>query len=181
MYMYAAKMHVQLYVGITIAAFIYVLLNGRSSCTVWKKSWWSFCHNHSNLNIMNRKYYEKCIAPFWVNLDVISTVTFFSPQGGHWRDVQLYICVSSSNFFSTDKILWCYHSNENSLAELLHISSGLLIFCVVAELRNSGKSAKFTKTWKIPQNLVEVLSNLCLYNKFETYFRYWGYLIAVNL
>ena len=40
---------------------------------------------------------------------------------------------------------------------------------------------KFTKTCKIPSNLVKILSNTCLYNIFETYFSYWGYLLAVNL
>ena len=44
--------------------------------------------------------------------------------------------------------------------------------------RNPGK---FTKTRKIPQNLVKILSNRCLYNIFETYFNYWGYLLALNL
>ena len=58
---------------------------------------------------------------------------------------------------------------------------GLLIFRRVAEPRNSGKSTKFTKTQKIPQNSVEILSNTCLYNIFETHFSYWGYLLAVNL
>ena len=33
----------------------------------------------------------------------------------------------------------------------------------------------------MPRNLVEILSNTCLCNLFETYFSYWGYLIAVNL
>ena len=43
-------------------------------------------------------------------------------------------------------------------------------------------AAKFTKTQKMPRNSVEILSNICLYNIFETYFSYWGYLIiAVNL
>ena len=41
--------------------------------------------------------------------------------------------------------------------------------------------AKFTKTRKIPRNSVEILSNTCLYNIFETYFSYRGYLLAVNL
>ena len=41
--------------------------------------------------------------------------------------------------------------------------------------------AKFTKTRKILRNLVKILSNRCLYNVFETYFSYWGYLLAVNL
>ena len=59
--------------------------------------------------------------------------------------------------------------------------TGLLIFRAIAEPRNSGKSAKFTKTQKMPRNSVEILSNTCLYNIFETYFSYWGYLIAVNL
>ena len=34
---------------------------------------------------------------------------------------------------------------------------------------------------KIPRNSVEILSNTCLYNIFETYFSYRGYLLAVNL
>ena len=34
---------------------------------------------------------------------------------------------------------------------------------------------------KIPRNSVEILSNSCLYNIFETYFSYRGYLLAVNL
>ena len=29
--------------------------------------------------------------------------------------------------------------------------------------------------------MVEILSNTCLYNIFETYFSYWGYLLAINL
>ena len=59
--------------------------------------------------------------------------------------------------------------------------TGFLIFCVVTEPQNSSKSAKFTKTRKIPPNSVEILSNTCLYNIFETHFSYWGYLIAINL
>ena len=59
--------------------------------------------------------------------------------------------------------------------------TGFLIFCVVTEPQNSSKSAKFTKTWKIPPNSVEILSNTCLYNTFETHFSLWGYLNAVNL
>ena len=31
------------------------------------------------------------------------------------------------------------------------------------------------------RNSVEILSNTCLYNIFETYFSYRGYLLAVNL
>ena len=55
---------------------------------------------------------------------------------------------------------------------------GLLIFCAVVEPRNP---AEFTKTCKMPRNSVEILSNTCLYNIFETYLSYWGYLLAVNL
>ena len=59
------------------------------------------------------------------------------------------------------------------------------MFCPLVEPRNSDKSVqnptKFTKTRKIPQNSVEILSNICLYNIFGTYFSYWGYLLAVNL
>ena len=61
--------------------------------------------------------------------------------------------------------------------------SGLLIFRTVAEPRNSGKSAKFTKTRKIPQNTAKFSRNLsitCLYSNFETCLSYWGYLLAVN-
>ena len=63
--------------------------------------------------------------------------------------------------------------------------TGLLIFRAVAEPRNSGKSAKsheiHKNTKKNPRNSVEILSNTCLYNIFETYFSYWGYLLAINL
>ena len=34
---------------------------------------------------------------------------------------------------------------------------------------------------KIPRNSEEILSDTCLYNLFETYFSYWGYLLAINL
>ena len=54
----------------------------------------------------------------------------------------------------------------------------LLLFSVQVNPRNP---VKFTKTHKIPQNSVEILSNTCLYNIFETYLSYWGYLLAVNL
>ena len=33
---------------------------------------------------------------------------------------------------------------------------------------------------KIPGNSAEILSNTCLYSKFETCLSYWGYLLAVN-
>ena len=39
---------------------------------------------------------------------------------------------------------------------------------------------KFTKTRKIPQNSVEILSNSCLYSNFETALSYWVSLLAVN-
>ena len=63
--------------------------------------------------------------------------------------------------------------------------TGLLIFRAVAEPWNSGKSTnsheihKNTKnTAKLSRNLIKI--NTCLYNIFETYFSYWGYLLAVN-
>ena len=46
---------------------------------------------------------------------------------------------------------------------------------------NPWNPTKFTKTRKIPRNSVEILSNTCLYNMFETYLSYWGCLLAVNL
>ena len=42
-------------------------------------------------------------------------------------------------------------------------------------------TAKFRYIREIPRNSVEILSNTCLYNIFETYFSYRGYLLAVNL
>ena len=33
----------------------------------------------------------------------------------------------------------------------------------------------------MPRNSVKILSNTSLYNIFETYFSYWGYLLAVNV
>ena len=50
-----------------------------------------------------------------------------------------------------------------------------------SDISSSSGAAKFTKTRKIPRNSVEILSNTCLYNIFETYLSYWGYLLAVNL
>ena len=55
------------------------------------------------------------------------------------------------------------------------IGTGLLI------LRAGEEPRKFTKTREIPRNSVQVLSNTCLCNIFETYLSYWGYLLAVNL
>ena len=55
------------------------------------------------------------------------------------------------------------------------IVSGLLIFSAVADPRNSGKSTK------IPRNSLEILSNTCRYNIFESYLGYRGCLIAENI
>ena len=46
---------------------------------------------------------------------------------------------------------------------------------------NRRNPAIFTKTRKILQNSVEILSNTCLYHIFETYFSYRSYLLVVNL
>ena len=59
---------------------------------------------------------------------------------------------------------------------------GLLIFRVVAEPRNSGKSAKSREIHKNTQN-TEKFGNLIKYmsvQQFETCLSYWGYLLAVN-
>ena len=50
-----------------------------------------------------------------------------------------------------------------------------------SDISSRSWAAKFTKTPKILQNSVEILSNTCLYNIFETYLSYWGYLVALNL
>ena len=64
---------------------------------------------------------------------------------------------------------------------------------LVATLYNVNDAAKSQDFWyftrlqshKIHKNTqnnsVEILSNTCLYNIFETDLKYWGYLLAVNL
>lgn len=42
-------------------------------------------------------------------------------------------------------------------------------------------AVKFRQICEILQNSVEILSNACLYNVFETYLSYWGCLPVVNL
>ena len=62
--------------------------------------------------------------------------------------------------------------------------SGLLIFRAVAEPGNSGKSAKSREIHKNAKNTAKFRRNLIrytLYNLSETYFSYWGYLLAINL
>ena len=61
---------------------------------------------------------------------------------------------------------------------LLRFSQALLLF---ADSSRGRRAAKLTKTRKIPRNSVEILSNTCLYNIFESYFSHRGYLLAVNL
>ena len=51
----------------------------------------------------------------------------------------------------------------------------------VSDIWRGCGATKFTKTCEIPQNSLEILSNTCWYNIFETYLSYWGCLIAVNL
>ena len=62
------------------------------------------------------------------------------------------------------------------------LRTGLLIFRVVAELRNPGKSREIHKNMRNTARFgrVEILSNTCLYSNFETCLSYWGYLLAVN-
>ena len=71
----------------------------------------------------------------------------------------------------------CTHS-LHAKARASDISRGRGAAKIQVNLRNP---AKFTKTRKIPRHSVEILSNTCLYNIFETYFSYRGYLLAVNL
>ena len=63
--------------------------------------------------------------------------------------------------------------------------AGLLIFCAVSELRNSGKSAKSRKirqntknTVKFSRNLIKYMSVQRIWNLFRSY---WDYLLAINL
>ena len=75
-------------------------------------------------------------------------------------------------------------TNSTNLITNFHLQwhcTGLLIFRTVAEPRISSKSTKFTKTRKIPQNLLEMLPNTCQHNIFESYLGCWGCLLAVNL
>ena len=69
------------------------------------------------------------------------------------------------------------------MCKISQLITGLLIFRAVAELRNSGKSAKSCEIHKNTQNTAKFgrnLSNTCLYSNFETCLSYWGYLLAVN-
>ena len=53
--------------------------------------------------------------------------------------------------------------------------------CRASDISCGCGAAKFTKTGKIAQDSVCILSNTCLYNIFETYFSYWGCFLVVNL
>ena len=64
---------------------------------------------------------------------------------------------------------------------MLKNQHGTSNFCRASDISRGRGAAKFTKTRKIPRNSVEILSNTCLYNIFETYFSYRGYLLAINL
>ena len=55
------------------------------------------------------------------------------------------------------------------------------LYVWASDISHGRGATKFTKTLKIPQNSVDILSNTCLYNIFETYLSYWGCLCAVNL
>ena len=55
------------------------------------------------------------------------------------------------------------------------------LYVWASDISHSRGATKFTKTHKVPQNSVDILSNTCLYNIFETYLSYWGCLLAVNL
>ena len=46
---------------------------------------------------------------------------------------------------------------------------------------NPRNPATFTKTRKIPRNSLEILSNTCRHNIFESYLGCWGCLLAVNV
>jgi len=70
-------------------------------------------------------------------------------------------------------------------------STGLLLYCAVVEMQivqlwrckfqaNLWNPAKFTKTHKIPRNLLEILPNTCQNNKFESYLYCWVCLLATN-
>ena len=90
--------------------------------------------------------------------------------------------------FALQHIIHALFSYMCNLPFLLHLSGyealrcGGHFACVRASDISRGRgAAKFTKTRKIPRNSVEILSNTCLYNIFETYFSYWGYLLAINL
>ena len=94
------------------------------------------------------------------------------------------------NYKLKDK--WCCEDNigKDAPREIAVLRAGFCLrrgFWYFARSRsrkiqvNPRNPAKFTKTRKIPRNSVEILSNTCLYNIFETYFSYTGYLLAVNL
>ena len=77
---------------------------------------------------------------------------------------------------------WC--QNDVKSAAWLQVIQGFWYFAWSRSREiqvNPRNPAKFTRTQKIPRNSVEILSNTCQYSIFETYFSYWGYLLAVNL
>ena len=77
-----------------------------------------------------------------------------------------------------------WHQNDIKSAAWLQVIQGFWYFARSwsREIQvNPRNPAKFARTQKIPRNSVEILSNTCQYSIFETYFSYWGYLLAVNL
>ena len=86
------------------------------------------------------------------------------------------LCFTTAIFFT--RMTHCqFPDNTKNLQK-----PGLLIFRVVAEPRNSGKSAKSLEIHKNTQN-TEKFGNLIKYmfvQQFETCLSYWGYLLAVN-
>ena len=71
-------------------------------------------------------------------------------------------------------VLQASNKNINSSTSN-NLFSGLLIFRAVT------RSREIHRNTTLLRNSVEILSNTCLYNIFETYFSYRGYLLAVNL
>ena len=50
-----------------------------------------------------------------------------------------------------------------------------------SDISRGYEAAKFTKTPKMPRNSIKNLIKYMSVQHFETYFSYWGYLLALNL
>ena len=101
----------------------------------------------------------------------------------------MYVCSLFTTLFCSLKVVENVIFNKDTTPSRLLMTFACLDiqgFWYFAQSRsreiqvNPQIPTKFTKTRKIPRNSVEILSNTCLYNIFETYFSYWGYLLAIN-
>ena len=136
--------------------YIYILFKHGKFCSFWTR----------------RKYMKTGIFELWQNL------------------VSVYVCSLFTTLFCSLKVVENVIFNKDTTPSrplMTFACFDIQGFWYFARSRsreiqvNLQNPTKFTKTRKIPRNSVEILSSTCLYNIFETYFSYWGYLLAINL